>query len=124
MEVADDRHTVEAAIQQEQSRPDAQACGLTQEALEHFLERFALLHPGQGHGITLPFADQVSGGVGVEVTGAALGLATVDLVEVAKRLAVVGDQGQVDGQSLGVLAAATLGRCPAKAALSCRCKVW
>ena len=33
-----------------------------------------------------------------------LGLAAVDLVEVAEGLAVVGDQGQVDGQPLAVLA--------------------
>jgi hypothetical protein len=40
----------------------------------------------------------------VEVAGAALGLATVDLVEVAGRLTVVGDQGQVEGQPLAVCA--------------------
>ena len=45
-------------------------------------------------------ADDVGGGVGVEVAGAVLGLGAVDLVEVAERLAVVGDQRQVDGQPL------------------------
>ena len=40
----------------------------------------------------------------MEMAGAALGLAAVDLGRVAEGLAVVGDQGQVDGQSLGVLA--------------------
>jgi hypothetical protein len=37
-------------------------------------------------------------------SGAVLGLPSVDLVEIAERLAVVGDQGQVNGQSLEVLA--------------------
>ena len=82
--------------------PDAG--GLPEQALDHVLERLALRHAGQGHGVALPLADDVGGGVGVEVAGAALGLAAVDLVEVAEGLAVVGDQGQVDGQPLEVLA--------------------
>src|SRR3712207_4007588 len=36
----------------------------------------------------------------MEVAGALLGLAAVDLARVAQRLAVVGDQDQVDGQGL------------------------
>ena len=36
----------------------------------------------------------------MEVAGAALGLAAVDLAGVLQGLAVVGDQGQVDGQGL------------------------
>ena len=51
--------------------------------------------------------DEVGGGVGVEVAGAALGLAAVDLAGADQRQAVVGDQGQVDGQAL---AAAAQGR--------------
>src|SRR5207248_9906867 len=51
----------------------------------------------------------VGGGVGVEVTGAAPGLGAVDLLEVAQRLAVVGDQDQVHGQGLA-LAAQGLGQ--------------
>jgi hypothetical protein len=40
----------------------------------------------------------------VEVAGAALGLAAIDLVGMAERRAVVRDQGQVEGQPLEVLA--------------------
>ena len=104
LEVADHRHAVEAAIEQEQPGPDAHAGGLPEQALDHVLERLALRHAGQGDGVPLPLADDVGGGVGVEVAGAVLGLAAVDLVEVAEGLAVVGDQGQVDGQPLEVLA--------------------
>ena len=121
LEVADHRHAVEAAIQQQQPGPDADARRLAEQALDHVLERLALAHAGQGHGEPLPVADDIGGGVGVEVAGAALGLAAVDLVDVAEGLAVVGDQGQVDGQPLEVRRRSALGRCPARAALSCRC---
>ena len=104
LEVADHRHAVEATIEQQQPGPDAHAGGLTEQPLDYVLERLALLDAGQGDGVALPLADDVGGGVGVEVAGAALGLAAVDLVEVAEGLAVVGDQGQVDGQPLEVLA--------------------
>ena len=59
---------------------------------------------GQGHGEAQALADDVGGGVGVEVGGAALGLAAVDLVGVVQGLAVVGDEGQVDGQRLAAAA--------------------
>ena len=46
--------------------------------------------------------DEVGGGVGVEVAGARLGLASGDLVDLAERLAGVGQQGELDGQALAV----------------------
>jgi hypothetical protein len=52
---------------------------------------------GQGQGEAAAVLDQVGGGVGVEVGGAALGLAAVDLGGIAERLPVVGDQGDVHG---------------------------
>ena len=104
LEVADHRHAVEAPIQQEQPGSDADARRLPEEPLDHVLERLALGHAGQGDGVPLPLADDVGGGVGVEVAGAVLGLGAIDLVEVAERLAVVGDQRQVDGQPLAVSA--------------------
>ena len=52
----------------------------------------------------------------MEVAGAVLGLAAVDLVGVAERAAVVGDQGQVDGQPLEVLAQ-RLGQVPGQGAV-------
>jgi hypothetical protein len=104
LEVADHRHAVEAAIEQQEPGPDPDACGLSQEAPDHVLERLALGHAGHGHGVALPLADDVGGGIGVEVAGAVLGLAAVDLAEVAEGLAVVGDQRQVDGQPLEVSA--------------------
>jgi len=54
----------------------------------------------------LALADDVGGGVGVEVRRAALGLAAEDLAEVAEWLAVVGREGEIDGEGL---AAATQG---------------
>ena len=45
LEVADYRHTVEAAIEQEQTGPDTDAGGLSQQALDDVLERFAFLTP-------------------------------------------------------------------------------
>jgi hypothetical protein len=63
------------------------------------------------HPPVLPVAHHIGGGVGVEVAGAALGLAAADLVEVAERLAMVGDQCQVNGQPLEVRAQ-RLGRVP------------
>ena len=54
--------------------------------MDHVLERLALPDAGQGDGVPLPVADDVGGGVGVEVAGAVLGLAAVDLVDVAERL--------------------------------------
>src|SRR5206468_5345188 len=54
-------------------------------------------------------AEDVGGRVGMEVAGAALGVAAVDLRGVMQRLAVVGDEGEVDGQGLA-LAAQRLGQ--------------
>src|SRR5262249_57791163 len=62
---------------------------------------------GEGNGEAQAVADDVGGGVGVERAGAALGLAAVDLGRVAQRLAVVGDQVQVDGQGLAAAAQGT-----------------
>jgi len=111
LEVADHRHAVEAAIQQEQAGPDAHAGRLTEQPLHDILERLALGHAGQGHGVPPPLADDVGGGVGVEVAGAVAGLAAVHLGGVAEGLAVVRDQCQVDGQPLG-MPAQRLGQMP------------
>ena len=76
---------------------------LPQQPLEHLRQRLGPLDPGQSDGEALALVDDVGGSVGVEVSGAALGLAAVDLVLAVQRLAVVGDQGQVAGQRLAPL---------------------
>jgi hypothetical protein len=68
--------------------------------LHDLLHRLALGDRRQRDREPLPSQDDVRGGIGVEVTGAALGLPTVDLLGVAEVLAVIGDQGQVDRQPL------------------------
>ena len=72
--------------------------------MDDILERLALADAGQGDGVPLPLADDVGGGIGVEVAGAVLGLGAVDLAEVAEGFAVVRDQRQIDGQPLEALA--------------------
>ncbi len=64
------------------------------------LQVLTLLDPRQRHGEPLALADQVQAGVGMEMAGAGLGLTAVDLLEVVCGLAMIGDQGQVDGQPL------------------------
>ena len=54
----------------------------------------------QGDGEAVAVVDDIERGVGVEVAGPALGLRAVDLVGVVQRLAMIGDQDQVDGQAL------------------------
>ena len=61
-------------------------------------------HRREGDREASAFADDVGGGVGVEVAGAAFGLAAVDFVGVVQGLAVVGDEGEVDGQGLAAAA--------------------
>ena len=67
-------------------------------------QRFALEHVGQRQGKALAFADDIGGGIGVEMAGATLGLAAVNLDGVQERLSMVGDEHQVDGQGLAALA--------------------
>ncbi len=84
--------------------------------VEDRLHLLALVHHGEGEGVALAAVVDVGGGVGVEVAGAALGLAAVDLGLVAHGLAVVGDQGQVHGHALGP-AAQVAGHVVAEAAV-------
>src|SRR5207248_3245114 len=90
----------EAPVQQQVAGPHARLGGLPQQVADHVAQRLALADVGQGHGEALALADDVGGGVGVEVAGAALGRAAVDLVRVVPVAAVVGDQVQVDGDRL------------------------
>src|SRR5262249_54060700 len=100
LQVADDADAVEAAVQQQDTRADAQPPAAAQQALEDLFEVFAFGHGGQRQGDPLTAQGQVHGGVGVEVAGAVAGLAAVDLGAASQGQAVVGDQRQVDGQPL------------------------
>jgi hypothetical protein len=57
-------------------------------------------HRGEGDGEASALLDDVGGGIGVEVAGAALGPAAVDLLRAVQGLAVVGDEHEVGGQRL------------------------
>lgn len=89
-----------AAIQEQITRADARLCRLPQQPLEHAGQGIVTAHRREGHREASAFLDDVGRGVGVEVTGAALGLTAVDLAGVVQRFTVVGDEGEVDGQRL------------------------
>src|SRR5947199_229624 len=88
----------EAPVQQQVAGPHARLGRLPQQVADDVAQGLALADVGQGHGKALALADDVGGGVGVEVAGATLGRAAVDLVGVVPGAAVVGDQVQVDGE--------------------------
>ena len=100
LQVADHRHAPETPVQKQHTHTDAQLAQSPEQTLEDILHLLAAIDGGQGEGVALTAIIDVGGGVGVEVTGAALGLAAEDLAQVEHGLAVVGDQHQVDGHLL------------------------
>ena len=109
LQVADDLHAVEAAVQEQQPGLEPRLAHQGQQLLEHVLERLGAGHRGHGQGEPLAVEDRVGGGVGEERVGAGLGLDAVDLAAVQGMLAIIGDEGQVDGDAERPLAAAAQG---------------
>src|SRR5215469_35351 len=100
LQVADHSHRAESPVQQQVTRPDRRLGRLPQQLPENLRERLALADRTQSHRKALPLADNIGGGVGMEVAGAVAGLAAVDLVVADQWLAVVGHQLEVDSQGL------------------------
>ena len=73
---------------------------VVQQSADDLCQGFAVTHGGQADGKTPAGTTDVGGGLGVEVGGTALGLGAVDVIGVLKVLAVVGDQGQIQGHGL------------------------
>lgn len=104
VQIADDRHTVEAAVEQAQLRADPGLPGQVHQALEPLNHRGTLLNADQGHGKAWALAHNRGGGIGMKVGRPACGLTAVKLGGLLMGLAVVGDPGQVDRYALGPLA--------------------
>ena len=119
--VEDDRHAVEAAVQQQQPGLRSRLAHQEQQLLEFLLEALRAHHGSHGQGEPLALEDQVGGGVGEERVGPALGLGAVDLAALQGVLAVIGQEGQVDAEAERPLAqggATATGRWSTKAALT------
>ena len=109
LQVADDLDAVEAAVQEQQAGPEPRLGHQVEQLLEHVLEPLGAGHRGHRQGEPLAVEHDVGGGVGEERAGAGLPLAAVDLVAVQGMLAIVGDEGQVDGDAERPLAVAAEG---------------
>lgn len=99
LEIADDFNAVEAPVKQQQTRTYARAARRAQQLLEHTDHSRAPFNPHQCDRKALAFMHYVTGGIGMKVGGAALGLTAIDLLEALMGLAVVGDQRHVDRQA-------------------------
>ena len=64
LQVADDRHAVEAAVQQQQPGLQPRLAHQEQQLLEYLLEALRAHHGSHGQGEPLALEDQVGGGVG------------------------------------------------------------
>jgi hypothetical protein len=106
VEIPYHRHAAEAAVEQEQTRADPGLPDQVQQALEHLDHRGTVLNANQGHGKALSPTHDIGAGIGMKVGRTAFGLAPVNLGGLLMGLAVVRDQGQVDGHALGPLAQA------------------
>jgi hypothetical protein len=100
LQVTDDVHAAKAPIQQQITRSDTGAGRCPQQALQYRRQGVVAADRREGDREASAFADDIGGGVGVEVTGTALGLAAVDLAAVVQGLAVVGNEREVNGQGL------------------------
>ena len=100
------RPASDAAVEQEQPRADPGLPDQVHQALEHLDHGGPVLNADQGHGKALAPAHDIGGGIGMKVSRTAFGLAPVNLGGLLMRLAVVRDQGQVDGHAVGPLAQA------------------
>src|SRR6476646_7264568 len=98
LQVTENLDAVKTAVQQQQFGSNTRLAGPAEQALENVAQRLALADIAQSERHALAVLDQVGGGVGVEVRGAALGLAAVEFVGLVKRLTVVRQQRQIDGQ--------------------------
>src|SRR5439155_7850690 len=87
-------------VQKHKSCLDLQFGTASHQAFENLFDLLAAADVSQSQGEALALQDQVGGGVGVEVSRAALGLAADQFVGVGLGLAVVGLQMQVDGQAV------------------------
>ena len=100
LQVANHRHAVKPAIQKQEPAFYAFGASHSKQTLHHILHRLAILYRRQGDGETMPLADYVTSRIGMKMARAALGLTAVDLVGVVLRLAVIGNQRQIDRQRL------------------------
>jgi hypothetical protein len=97
LEVADDARVVEPTIQQEKLGLDACGDDATTELTNDITHGRAAADGEDGERESQPVANDVGGGVAVEVCGAVLGLRAEDFVAVEEGFAVVGDERGVDG---------------------------
>lgn len=96
LQVADHVHAAKSAIQQQITWADAGSRRFTQQALQHGRQSVVATHRREGDREASAFADDVGGGIGMEVAGAVLGLAAVNFLGTVPGLAVIGDEGKVD----------------------------
>jgi hypothetical protein len=90
LQVTNDLDAVKTTVPKQPLGSDACLTSQTEQALQHVGQLLALADIAEGHRQALTALDQVGGGVGVEVAGAALGLAAVQFVGLVPGLTVVG----------------------------------
>ncbi len=96
LQIAEDRHLIEAPVQQQVTNRKFCLGNQLPQAFDHIGQGFLVADASQGQGVALAVPDGIGGGVGVE---AARALACLAMVDPRGRafFAVVGDEGQVDG---------------------------
>jgi len=100
LQIANDRYAAKAAIQQQKAAFDTFPACLSEQSLDDFLHRLSTTYRRQGDREAMSLTDDMAAGVGMKMTCAVLGLAAADFPGVPIRLAVIGNQRQVDGHCL------------------------
>ena len=98
LQIRKHRNAVKPLVQQQIADFDAPPANELHQFLDDLFHAGAGFDRHQRHRVAVAFVDHRRRGVGVEVAGSRFGFAAKDLLDVERRLAVVGNQRQIDGQ--------------------------